>query len=113
MCGGEIFVPKLKSYNIIQLCNVINPDAEIEITGLRPGEKLHECMINSIEINDCYECDNYYVIFCKTILNIDSKFNDYLLNYKLENIKKYTANDEYISGKDMLTDNELKNLINT
>ena len=113
MCGGEIFVPKLKSYNIIQLCNIINPHAEIEITGLRPGEKLHECMINSIEINDCYECDNYYVILCKTILNIDSKFNDYLLNYKLENIKKYTANEEYISGKDMLTDNELKNLINT
>ena len=113
MCGGEIFVPKLKSYNIIQLCNIINPDAEIEIIGLRPGEKLHECMINNIEINDCYECDNYYVILCKTIFNINNNFNKYLLNYNLENIKKYSTNEEYFSGKDMLTNNELKNLIYT
>ena len=62
MCGGEIFVPKLKSYNIIQLCNVINPNAEIEFTGIRPGEKIHECMINSVEIDTCYDCDKYFII---------------------------------------------------
>ncbi len=113
MHGGEIFVPKLKSYNIIQLCNIINPNAEIEITGIRPGEKLHECMVNSVEIDDCYECDNYFVILSKTIFNIYNNFDKYLLNYKLENIKKYSTNEEYISGKDMLTNNELKNLLDS
>ena len=111
MIGGEIFVPKLKSYNIIQLCNVINPNAEIEITGVRPGEKIHECMINSVEINNCYECDNYYVILSKTVININNNFDNYLSNYNLENIKKYESNLEYISGGDMLTDDELQKLL--
>jgi len=109
MCGGEIFVPKLKSYNIIQLCNVINPNAEIEFTGIRPGEKIHECMINSVEIDTCYDCDNYFIILSKT--NVDKKFELYSSNYKLENIKKCELKEEYISGKDMLSDNELYNLL--
>jgi UDP-N-acetylglucosamine 4,6-dehydratase len=47
MIGGEIFVPKLPSYNIIQLAKCINKDAEIKIIGIRPGEKLHESMIST------------------------------------------------------------------
>lgn len=105
--GGEIFVPKLKSYNIIQLCNVINPEAEIKITGIRPGEKLHECMINNIEMVNCYECDNYFIIISNTLL----EFNKYLSNYKLDNIKKIASKEEYISGGDMLTNEELKFLL--
>lgn len=109
MCGGEIFVPKLKSYNIIQLCNVINPNAEIEFTGIRPGEKIHECMINSVEIDTCYDCDKYFIILSKT--TIDNNIDLYLSNYKLENIKKCELKEEYISGKDMLSDNELQKLL--
>ena len=107
MLGGEIFVPKLKSYNIIQLCNIINPEAEIEITGFRPGEKLHECMINNIEISNCYECDNYFIILPKTVLKIEYDIDKYLSNYKSENIKKREIKTEYISGEDMMTDEEL------
>ena len=62
MCGGEIFVPKLKSYNIIQLCNVINPNAEIEFTGIRPGEKLHEVMIPAEEIRNTTDMGSHFVI---------------------------------------------------
>ena len=111
MVGGEIFVPKLKSYNIINLCNIINPDAKIEITGIRPGEKLHECMINSLEITNCHECDNFFIIMSNTLLNFDVFYNKYLLNYKSDNIKKVESKQEYISGGDMLTNEELKNLI--
>jgi UDP-N-acetylglucosamine 4,6-dehydratase len=113
MLGGEIFVPKLKSYNIIQLCNIINPEAEIEITGLRPGEKLHECMINNIELSNCYECDNYFIIMSNTLLDFDVIYNKYLLNYKSNNIKKLELKEEYISGGDMLTNEELNILINS
>ena len=111
MIGGEIFVPKLKSYNIIDLCNVINPDAEIEITGIRPGEKIHECMINSVEISNCYECDNYFIIVSNTLLDFNVNYKKYLLNYNSHNIKKLASKEEYISGGDMLTNEELKFLL--
>jgi UDP-N-acetylglucosamine 4,6-dehydratase len=88
MLGGEIFVPKLKSYNILQLCNTINDKAHIEIIGLRPGEKIHECMINAVETGNCYECDNYFVILVNTVMNIESNFDKYLSYYRVENIKK-------------------------
>lgn len=45
MVGGEIFVPRLSSSRIVQLARAIAPEAEIEIVGIRPGEKLHETMI--------------------------------------------------------------------
>jgi len=110
MIGGEIFVPKLKSYNIIQLCKVINPNAVIEITGIRPGEKIHECMINMVETDNCVECDNYFIVLPKIKMNIDDDL--YFSNYKSENIKKRDSKKEYISGGDMLTNEDLKNILN-
>ena len=58
----EIFIPKLPSYNIVQLAKVINPDAEIEYIGIRPGEKIHECMINTHESHNTLNCKNYFII---------------------------------------------------
>jgi len=110
MIGGEIFVPKLKSYNIIQLCKVINPNAVIEITGIRPGEKIHECMINMVETDNRVECDNYFIVLPKRKMNIDDDL--YFSNYKSENIKKRDSKKEYISGGDMLTNEDLKNILN-
>ena len=43
--GGEIFVPKIPSYNIVDLANAIDPMCDLQIVGTRPGEKLHEEMI--------------------------------------------------------------------
>ena len=110
MLGGEIFVPKLKSYSIMQLCKIINDKAEIEIFGCRPGEKIHECMISLTEIEDCYECDKYFIILPKTVLTIENELDKYLSNYKSENIKKREIKTEYISGEDMMTDEELHDL---
>jgi FlaA1/EpsC-like NDP-sugar epimerase len=62
MKGGEIFVPKLLSYNILQLCKVINPQAEIKIIGIRPGEKIHEFMIGIGESYKATDMGNYYII---------------------------------------------------
>jgi len=42
MVGGELFVPKIPSMNIIDLAKVIAPECKTEIIGIRPGEKLHE-----------------------------------------------------------------------
>ena len=62
MIGGEIFVPKLPSYSIMQLAKCIDPSCEIKITGLRPGEKLHESMISNYETGKIIEKEDYYII---------------------------------------------------
>ncbi len=60
MRGGEIFVPKIPSMNIMDLAKAIGPDCETKIVGIRPGEKIHEVMIgeddarNTKELPDCY-----------------------------------------------------------
>lgn len=45
MKGGELFVPKIPSFRVVDLAKAIAPDARIEVTGIRPGEKLHEELI--------------------------------------------------------------------
>ncbi len=62
MHGGEVFVPKIPSTKIVDLARVIAPQAEIEITGIRPGEKLHEMMINRDESRSTIELSDRYVV---------------------------------------------------
>lgn len=112
--GGEIFVPKLFSYNIMQLCKVINPDANIKVIGLRPGEKINECMINELEAGYCYTCDDFYIIFKDDEkLNHNSKyfFGDLSENYKNLNVTKTENLEKYESGGDIIDNIELARLI--
>lgn len=62
MYGGEIFVPKIPSMKVKDLANAIAPECEIEIVGIRPGEKLHEAMIMEDDARHTKEFDAYYVI---------------------------------------------------
>ncbi len=62
MCGGELFVPKIPSMNIMDLAKAIAPECETEIVGIRPGEKLHELMITRDDSRQTMEFDNFYVI---------------------------------------------------
>ena len=62
MHGGEVFVPKIPSTKIIDLARAIAPDAEIEIVGIRPGEKLHEMMISRDESRSTIELEDRFVV---------------------------------------------------
>jgi len=62
MCGGELFVPKIPSMNIMDLAQAIAPECETKIVGVRPGEKIHELMIPRDEARKTLELDNFYVI---------------------------------------------------
>ncbi|MFJ7735979.1 UDP-N-acetylglucosamine 4,6-dehydratase (inverting) [Lysinibacillus sp. NPDC097287] len=62
MHGGEIFVPKIPSMNIMDLAKAIAPECETKIVGIRPGEKLHEAMIMEDDARHTVEFDTYYVI---------------------------------------------------
>ena len=53
--GGELFVPKIPSYRITDVAEAIGPSCEKPITGIRPGEKLHEQMIGAEDSYFTYE----------------------------------------------------------
>jgi len=60
--GGEIFVPKIPSYRILDVAKAIGPDCKTEMVGIRPGEKLHEEMITETDALNTIEFDKYFVI---------------------------------------------------
>lgn len=62
MKGGEIFIPKIPSMGIMDLAKAIGPDCDIDIVGIRPGEKLHEVMITEDDARHTEEFDDYYTI---------------------------------------------------
>jgi len=62
MEGGEIFVPKIPSMNIMDLARAISPECKTQIIGIRPGEKLHEVMIPEDDARNTIEFDTYYTI---------------------------------------------------
>ncbi|HEY7985300.1 MAG TPA: UDP-N-acetylglucosamine 4,6-dehydratase (inverting) [Methylophilaceae bacterium] len=62
MQGGEIFVPKIPSMNIMDVAKVVAPECRTEIIGIRPGEKLHEIMITQDDAINTVEFDSHYVI---------------------------------------------------
>lgn len=60
--GGEIFVPKIPSYKIMDVAEAIGPDCEKSIVGIRPGEKIHEEMISESDSYNTYDLGKYFVI---------------------------------------------------
>jgi UDP-N-acetylglucosamine 4,6-dehydratase len=62
MRGGEIFVPKIPSMNIMDLARAIAPECRTETVGIRPGEKLHEIMIPEDDARRTVEYDDYFAI---------------------------------------------------
>ena len=68
MWGGELFVPKIPSYTILEVAKAIAPECNIEIVGIRAGEKIHEEMITETDALNTIEFDDYFVILPATQL---------------------------------------------
>ena len=64
--GGEIFVPKIPSYRILDVAEAIGPNCEKPVIGIRPGEKIHEEMITSSDSFFTYDLGKYYAILPQT-----------------------------------------------
>ena len=60
--GGEIFVPKISSYRIMDIAKAIQDKKNIKIVGIRPGEKLHEELISKAEGYNTFDLGNYFII---------------------------------------------------
>ena len=60
--GGEIYVPKIPSMNVVDVAKAISADAKHKIIGIRPGEKLHELLISEDDARSAYDYGTYYKI---------------------------------------------------
>lgn len=72
--GGELFVPKIPSYKIVDVAAAIGPDCQHNEVGIRPGEKLHEEMITVSDAINTYDIGKYYVILPQKTIFDREKF---------------------------------------
>ena len=105
--GGELFVPKIPSYRIMDVANAIGPNCEKPVVGIRPGEKVHEEMITASDSFYTYDLGKYYTILPATH---QWKLDDYI---KAFNAKKVPLGFSYNSGEneDWETVESLRDLI--
>ena len=75
----EIFVPKSPSFRIMDLVKAVSPSSEIEIIGIRPGEKIHEEMITAVDSFNTIDLGKYYAILPNE--------KNYLRDYQNSDIK--------------------------
>jgi FlaA1/EpsC-like NDP-sugar epimerase len=62
MHGGEIFVPKIPSMNILDLAQAVAPECQVKQVGIRAGEKLHEVLVSEDEARHTVELDDMFVL---------------------------------------------------
>jgi UDP-N-acetylglucosamine 4,6-dehydratase len=105
MLGGEVFVPKIPSMKILDLANVIAPEAEVEIIGIRPGEKLHEVLIHEDEARSAIEMDDMFVVQPTTELWFGHDWQ--LKGKRLPDGFRYASN----SNPDWLTKEQIKDMV--
>ncbi|MGO2347239.1 MAG: polysaccharide biosynthesis protein, partial [Providencia sp.] len=82
--GGEIFVPKIPSYNILDIAKAIAPECEIEVVGVRPGEKLHEEMITDTDSLHTIDLGKFYAILPS--ISMTHSENDYITHHKAQKV---------------------------
>ena len=105
MHGGELFVKKIPSMKITDLAKAVAPELKTVEVGIRPGEKIHECMITKEDARNTVEKEGYYII----LPDIERK--DIRKYYT--DAKKVAEDFEYTSGNNnwWLTVEEMKQLI--
>ena len=106
--GSEIFVPKIKAYSIMDLKDALTEllgDAKIEEISIRPGEKLHEVLINEHEMRSTWETESNYII-------MTPNFTEDEIKQKYPNMKKTSSTEPYSSNTaERISKQELKQII--
>lgn len=103
--GGELLVPKIPSYRIIDVAMAIGPDCRHNIVGVRPGEKIHEEMITLSDSLSTYDLGTYYSILPYSFL---WKLEDYVHHFNATRVEdgfSYNSgkNDQWLSVEDIRT----------
>ncbi len=103
--GGEIIIPKLKSYKIMDLAKAVDKNSKIKIIGMRSGEKIHEELINEKEIDVLLETKKYFILLNKEFYKSYNKSN-----FKYKFIKNKFNYDSFSNNK-YLSVPQLKKLL--
>ena len=105
--GGEIFVPKIPSYKVIDVANAIGPNCEKKIIGIRAGEKINEDLITSSESISTFDIGDFYAILP------NPEYYQEKYKKKFKKCKKVPEGFQYNSGTNetFLTINQIRNLI--
>lgn len=82
--GGEIFVPKIPSYKILDIAKAVAPECETTVVGIRPGEKLHEEMITDTDSLNTIDLGKYYAILPSVSFTYTE--DEYLVHHKAEKV---------------------------
>lgn len=104
--GGEIFIPKLPSYRIMDVAEAVCPHCEKEIVGIRPGEKLHEEMITPADSFNTIELDDYYAICPNNLPQFGPQLSEYIAHHGGKTVPKgfsYNSGDntEWLTVEEM------------
>ena len=101
MKGGEVFVPKIPSMTMMNLAKIMAPKCKIKITGIRPGEKLHECLLTDDESRHSVEFKDKFVILPEHPSWNSKNYNG---GKKLPDDYRYSSdnNKEWLTGKQLL-----------
>ncbi|MGY5708910.1 UDP-N-acetylglucosamine 4,6-dehydratase (inverting) [Vibrio cincinnatiensis] len=82
--GGEIFIPKIPSYRILDIAKAIAPDCATKIVGIRPGEKVHEEMITDTDSLNTIDLGKYYAILPSVSFTYTEQ--EYLAHHQAEKV---------------------------
>ena len=107
MIGGEIIVPKLPSYRIMDLAKAISPNIKLKFIGKRPGEKIHEEMITPSDSGNTIDVGKFYLILPSNNINDLSNFKKRYKKIRFLNNFSYSSDN----NKHFLKVNELKQII--
>lgn len=100
MKGGEVFIPRIPSMGLMDLAASIAPDCAVKVTGIRPGEKLHECLMSADEARHARAFDDFYVVLPEFHWWSDAEWDD---GQPLPEGFSYTSdtNDAWLSHEDL------------
>ena len=109
MQGGEVFVPKIPSVNILDVLKAIDSSSDYEEVGIRPGEKLHEVMCPSDESHRVLEFEKYYSIspsiqFFSETINYSKSLSGELGNKVPDNFDYDSLNNPWYLTVDEIKD---------
>jgi FlaA1/EpsC-like NDP-sugar epimerase len=82
--GGEIFIPKIPSYKILDIAEAVAPECETRDVGIRPGEKLHEEMITDTDSLNTIDLGPYYAILPSVSYTYTE--DEYIAHHKAEKV---------------------------
>ncbi len=103
MEGGEIFIPKAASMKLVDLFNILAPEAKRTVIGIRPGEKLHEILLTKEESRHAVELKDYFVVLPEAVSTAE----------QAEGLKKFLKQGKPLKPNFELTSNTTDNLMSS